>query len=221
MDQIRTGHSDTTGAALAIGYESLSGFREAFQNWFGQSPTKSKSAAKPILMNRILTPLGPMVVAATASNICLLEFADRRMLETQLKRVQQIHKSVFAPGTNDLIGRLELELKQYFSGERRGFTVPINATGSKFQMQVWDRLQNIPYGSTISYVELANDIDNPGAQRAVGRANGDNRFAIVIPCHRVIRRDGTLSGYGGGIWRKQWLLDHEREWVKTAINKPE
>jgi AraC family transcriptional regulator of adaptative response/methylated-DNA-[protein]-cysteine methyltransferase len=167
-------------------------------------------------MNRILTPLGPMVVAASNSCICLLEFADRRMLETQLKRVQKIYQTVFAPGTNDLIKQLELELKEYFAGDRKDFSVPWESPGSEFQMRVWARLQNIPYGKTISYARLASDIDNPDAQRAVGRANGDNRFAIIIPCHRVIRSDGTLSGYGGGVWRKQWLLDHEREIVNTA-----
>ncbi len=216
MGQISTGNSDTIGAALANGYESISGFREAFKNWFGQPPTKSRFAAQPILMNRILTPLGPMVVAATDANICLLEFADRRMLETQLTRVQKIYQTVFAPGTNDLISQLELELKEYFAGDRTGFSVSYSAPGSEFQTRVWDRLSKIPYGETISYAQLASEIGRPAAQRAVGRANGDNRFAILIPCHRVIRSDGTLSGYGGGLWRKQWLLNHELESSKPA-----
>ena len=151
-----------------------------------------------------------MVVAATENAICLLEFADRQILETQLKRVQKAYRTVFAPGTNDLIEALEFELKEYFAGDRKEFTVPVDAPGTEFQMQVWKRLQKIPFGNTISYARLASDIGNPGAQRAVGRANGDNRFAIIIPCHRVIRSDGTLSGYGGGVWRKQWLLIHEQ-----------
>lgn len=219
MGQISTGNSDTTGAALANGYESISGFRDAFKNWFGRPPTKSKFAAEPIRINRILTPLGPMVVGATDDAICLLEFADRRMLETQLKRVQTAYQTVFAPGSNDLIEAMEIELKEYFAGDRKEFTIPLEAPGTEFQMGVWARLQRIPYGKTISYARLAIDIGKPGAQRAVGRANGDNRFAILIPCHRVIRSDGTLSGYGGGVWRKQWLLDHERETAKTAMDR--
>jgi AraC family transcriptional regulator of adaptative response/methylated-DNA-[protein]-cysteine methyltransferase len=211
LGQISTGNADTTRAALASGYESISGFREAFKNWFGDSPTNSKSAADPILMNRILTPLGPLVVAATASNVCLLEFADRRMLETQLKRVQKAYQSVFAPGKNEVIEHLEQELAEYFSGDRSEFTVPVEAIGTEFQMKVWSRLKTIPYGKTTSYEKMAVGIGKPGAQRAVGRANGDNRIAMIIPCHRVIRSDGTLSGYGGGIWRKQWLLDHEQK----------
>ena len=162
-------------------------------------------------MNRILTPLGPMVVCSTEKAICLLEFADRRMLETQLTRVQKSYRTVFAPGSNGLMEQMEAELKSYFSGDLKEFETPIEAIGSDFQMAVWDRLTKIPYGETISYERMAKDIGNPKAHRAVGRANGDNRFAIVIPCHRVIRSDGSLSGYGGGVWRKKWLLDHEQK----------
>jgi AraC family transcriptional regulator of adaptative response/methylated-DNA-[protein]-cysteine methyltransferase len=211
MGQINTAAENTTGAALANGYESLSGFREAFKNWFGHAPSHADPTAQPVLLNRILTPLGPMVVAATETAICLLEFADRRMLETQLGRVQRLYKATFAPGTNGLIRQMERELTEYFAGERNSFSVPIDIRGTEFQVHVWKRLRTIPVGQTISYDRLARDIGRPGAQRAVGRANGDNRLAIVIPCHRVIRSDDTLSGYGGGVWRKQWLLDHERE----------
>ncbi|MEM7453028.1 MAG: methylated-DNA--[protein]-cysteine S-methyltransferase [Planctomycetota bacterium] len=210
MGQIHTGNEDATGAALANGYQSLSGFREAFKNWFGQPPARSKDSSRPLMMNRILTPLGPMIAVASESALCLLEFADRRMLETQLKRVQKIHRTVFAPGMNDLIAQTEQELNQYFDGDRTGFSVPLDSTGTPFQMEVWSELLKIPAGETRSYERLARNINRPGAQRAVGRANGDNRLAIIIPCHRVIRSDGSLSGYGGGIWRKRWLLEHER-----------
>ena len=103
------------------------------------------------------------------------------------------------------------QMNEYFAGKRTEFRIPIDATGTDFQMQVWNRLQEIPYGVTTSYERIASSIGKPGAPRAVGRANGDNRFAIVIPCHRVIRSDGTVSGYGGGIWRKKWLLSHEQK----------
>ena len=211
MGQISTGNENSTSAALASGYESQSGFREAFKNWFGQSPTKSKSANPPLLMNRILTQLGPMVVVADNESIVLLEFADRRMLETQLKRVQKHFATVFAPGTNHVIKQCESEMNAYLDGNLTEFTVPIVSPGSEFQQLVWDQLKQIPFGETTSYERIAHQINRPGACRAVGTANGDNRLAIIIPCHRVIRSDGTISGYGGGKWRKKWLLDHEKQ----------
>lgn len=216
MTQISTSDSDATGAALNHGWESVSGFREAFKNWFGSSPEQSKTSTGPIKLNRILTPLGPMVVGSTLDHICLLEFADPDRLEIQLTRIQAIYQTVFAPGTTDLIENLEFELKEYFAGDRQHFSVPLESPGTSFQTSVWSRLQEIPYGETLSYAQLARDIGNPGAHRAVGRANGDNRLAILIPCHRVIRSDGSLSGYGGGVWRKQWLLDHERSHTDPA-----
>ena len=216
MGQIHSGDQNATGAALASGYQSLSGFNEAFRNWFGKSPGKSKSSEPPILLNRILTELGPMVVAAKKDAIVLLEFADRRMLETQLQRVQKHFQTVFAPGGNALIKKCESELKQYFSGKRLEFTLPTQAPGSEFQTKVWSRLREIPYGETTSYDRIARDIGRTGANRAVGTANGDNRLAIIVPCHRVIRRDGSVSGYGGGIWRKKWLLDHEKKTLFSA-----
>lgn len=210
LSQIRTGDADTTGAALDNGYESLSGFRDAFKKWFGQSPRVTKSAVTDVKLNRILTPLGPMIVGATEEWVCLLEFADRRMLETQLKRVQKIYSAVFSPGTNALMEQTESQLLEYFAGHRRKFNLPVDTTGSQFQMQVWNCLNTIPYGRTASYEKIASEIGRAGASRAVGRANGDNRLAIIIPCHRVIRSDGSISGYGGGVWRKKWLLAHER-----------
>ena len=113
-----------------------------------------------------------------------------------------------------LFAQTQQELNEYFEGTRHTFNVPIRYEGSEFQMSVWQALQKIPYGQTVSYENLARSINHPQAQRAVGRANGDNRFAIIIPCHRVIRADGTLSGYGGGIWRKQHLLNLEQENVR-------
>ena len=213
MGQITSGETNTTSAALNNGYESLSGFRDAFINWFGKSPSKSNAANPPIKMSRFLSPLGPLVVAATQPHICLLEFADRENLDMQLNRVCKAYDAVFAPGTNDVIKQLDGELKEYFEGSRKKFTVPLESIGTDFQMTVWSQLQKIPYGLTDSYEQMAKKINKPGAQRAVGRANGDNRLAIVIPCHRIIRSDGSLSGYGGGVWRKKWLLEHEQNFM--------
>lgn len=219
MGQIQVGRS-VTRAAVDSGFDSASGFRDAFKKWFGMSPADIKSrtgtvagdkaAGETIYVNRILTPLGPMVVAADEGQLVLLEFADRRMLETQIKTVRRIFKASFAPGESEIIRQTETQVAEYFSGDRTTFDLPIAIRGTDFQVSVWKQLLKIPVGETCSYDQLARKINRVGAQRAVGRANGDNRLAIVIPCHRVIRSDGTLSGYGGGLWRKQWLLDHEK-----------
>jgi O-6-methylguanine DNA methyltransferase len=102
------------------------------------------------------------------------------------------------------------ELEAYFAGDVRRFTMPVSKPGTDFQAAVWDRLLEIPYGATVSYGDVARDLGRASAVRAVARAVGDNRIAIVIPCHRVVGADGRLTGYGGGLWRKQKLLDHER-----------
>lgn len=101
------------------------------------------------------------------------------------------------------------QLKEYFAGSRRGFELPLRLKGTEFQQRVWNALTAIPYGATISYGELAKRIGNPNASRAVGLANGRNPISILVPCHRVIGADGSLTGYGGGLARKQWLLAHE------------
>jgi methylated-DNA-[protein]-cysteine S-methyltransferase len=101
------------------------------------------------------------------------------------------------------------ELEAYFAGSRQGFSFAMRQTGTEFQQQVWQQLLTIPYGSTISYLQLAKQINNPKSIRAVGTANGSNHLPIVVPCHRVIGSNGALTGFGGGIWRKKWLLEHE------------
>ncbi len=196
-------------AAYESGYESLSGFTDWFKQTTGFAPSQSKSR-NIIHINRLLTPLGPMLVGATDEGICLLDFTDRRMLETLLKRLNRRMKASFIPGENPHFKHLEEQLKAYFNGELHEFEVPLVYAGSDFQTQVWDLLQTIPYGATRSYQEQAELMGNPKAVRAVARANGDNCLAILVPCHRVIGKDGHLTGYGGGLWRKQYLLDLER-----------
>jgi AraC family transcriptional regulator of adaptative response/methylated-DNA-[protein]-cysteine methyltransferase len=207
LGEIRGG-GDPTRAAYGHGYESLSGFREAFERMFGGTPGRKKSAEQAVV-TRLLTPLGPMLAAATDEGVCLLEFHDRRMLETQIRRIQQRLGLEITPGDHPHLEQMENELTRYFDGELELFTTPLVLAGTEFQEAVWHRLLEIPYGETLSYEQLARDIGRPGAQRAVGRANGDNRLAIVVPCHRVVRSDGQLCGYGGGLWRKQYLLDLE------------
>jgi len=195
-------------AAYDSGYESLSGFSETFRKTTGFSPKKS-SEKNIILINRILSPLGPMLAGATEEGICLLEFIDRRMLETQLKRIKKYFKSDLVPGESKYFPQLNSELREYFEGKRKDFSVPLAIAGTDFQKRVWKVLMDIPYGETRSYMDQAIAIGNPKAVRAVAGANGDNAIGIIIPCHRVIGSDGRLVGYGGGLWRKKFLLDLE------------
>lgn len=195
-------------AAYNSGYESLSGFADSFKKMTGFSPTLTKKE-KVITINRIVSPLGPMIAGATDEGICLLEFIDRRMLETQFKRLRSFFKAEFIPGTHELFAQLSEELDAYFAGKLQYFSVPTILRGTEFQEKVWNVLQTIPYGQTISYAEQAQKLGNPKAVRAVAKANGDNKIAILIPCHRVIGKDGNLTGYGGGLWRKKYLLELE------------
>ena len=212
MTHIRNGDK-VIEAAFENGYESLSGFQHSFKKAINHPPLHSKKLPQ-LTATRISTPLGPMLAIATEEGICLLEFTDRRMLETELKQLHKIYMTSILPGTSQYFGMVEEQLNQYFDGKRKIFDLPLVAPGTPFQQQIWNQLQAIPYGTTRSYKEQAVAIGNPNAVRAVAKANGYNRLCILIPCHRVIGNDGHLTGYGGGIWRKQWLLDHERKNVK-------
>jgi AraC family transcriptional regulator of adaptative response/methylated-DNA-[protein]-cysteine methyltransferase len=171
-----------------------------------------------VVLGWIDSPLGPLLAGAADRGICLLEFSDPRRLAAQVATLERRLGADAALGEHPLIARLGSELAEYFDGRRREFTVPLYYPGSEFQRLVWDALRRIPYGETRSYESLAMTVGRPAAQRAVGKANGDNRIAIVIPCHRVVRKDGTLCGYGGGLWRKQWLLELERGVTPLALN---
>jgi AraC family transcriptional regulator of adaptative response/methylated-DNA-[protein]-cysteine methyltransferase len=208
LSHLRNGARVTT-TAFATGYESLSGFREAVGKLLGDTPTAAREATL-LRATRITTPLGPMLAVAGDTALHLLEFTDRRMLATQLEGVRRRFGAVITPGSSPVLAQVERELREYFGGERREFTVPLAIRGTPFQETVWRQLLRIPCGETRSYEQLARMAGHPGAQRAVGTANGSNRIAILIPCHRVIRADGTLSGYGGGVWRKKRLLELEQ-----------
>lgn len=198
-----------TDAAFENGYDSLSGFNHSFQNIFGDSPSKSKDK-NVVNIIRFTTPIGPMFAAATQKGICLLEFTDRRMLETEFKDLRKLFNAVILPGTNEQLELLQKELAEYFDGKRQTFTVVLDMPGTEFQKAVWNELVKIPYGETVSYKRQAIKLNKPLAVRAVANANGQNRVAIVIPCHRVIGEDGSLTGYGGGLSRKRWLIDLEK-----------
>jgi AraC family transcriptional regulator of adaptative response/methylated-DNA-[protein]-cysteine methyltransferase len=209
LGRIRLG-ADLTEAAFDAGYESVSAFRDAFAKRFGSTPGSSRGS-RPLEVTRLLTPLGPMVAGAVDEGLCLLEFADRRMLETQVRRVSARLGAQPVPGTHPHLDGIDRELREYFAGKLKRFRTPRVLAGTPFQEAVWTGLLAIPHGETRSYDALARSLGRPGAQRAVGRANGDNRIAVVVPCHRVVRSDGSLCGYGGGLWRKQALLDLEQD----------
>jgi AraC family transcriptional regulator, regulatory protein of adaptative response / methylated-DNA-[protein]-cysteine methyltransferase len=208
IEQIRGG-AGLDEVALGNGYDSHSGFREAFARTFGQSPGRSRDA-DCIVTSWLESPLGPLVMGATDKGICLLEFSDRRMLETQFTTLRNRFKCAVVPGHHEHLEQLEEELARYLGGKLTQFTVHLVYPGTPFQERVWSSLLKIPYGETCSYEDLAREVGSPSAHRAVGTANGMNRIAIVIPCHRVVNKGGKLGGYGGGLWRKQYLLDLER-----------
>ena len=197
-----------TATAFDTGYESLSGFGYTYKKLLGDSPQNSLNK-NIILISRLTTPIGPMFVCATDTGICLLEFVDRRMLETEFRDLQRVLKAKIITGENKHIERLKEELAEYFDNKRKTFSVHLHTPGTDFQNLVWQGLLKIPYGETTSYKAQAQKIGKPKAVRAVGTANGYNRIAIIIPCHRVVGSDGNLTGYGGGLERKQWLLQHE------------
>lgn len=139
------------------------------------------------------TPLGRIYAEADSKALHYLGFVDHNVPRGKIKLLDQI----------------KLELEEYFRGERQIFETPIFMDGSSFQTRVWKELQNIPFGKTQSYKDIAVAIDNPKASRAVGNANGANPFIIIVPCHRVIQADGALGGYSAGLQKKEWLLAHE------------
>jgi AraC family transcriptional regulator of adaptative response/methylated-DNA-[protein]-cysteine methyltransferase len=226
------GGAATIDAGMEAGFESDSGFRDAFARVFGKTPGRARGTAL-LTATWIESPLGPMLAIAGDEGLELLEFVDRRALETELRELRRslssarstrsarsAHPSTrfarsgqgpaIVPGDHPILRRTAEQLREYFAGTRRDFDLPLKQRGSTFQLAAWKALREIPYGETRSYTDMARRVGSPGAVRAIGRANGQNQIAIVVPCHRVIRADGSLCGYGGGRWRKQWLLDHEK-----------
>lgn len=205
---------NTTHTAFDTSYESLSGFGYTFKKLVGKSPKQSKYE-NLILINRLTTPLGPMFICATDNGICLLEFVDRSMLETEFKDLQKLLNATILLGENEHTIQAKKEIEEYFEGKRKIFNVKLEMPGTDFQKLVWNSLQEIKYGKTTTYQEQAKKINNPKAFRAVASANGYNRISIIVPCHRVIGKDGKMSGYGGGIERKKWLIGHENKNADT------
>lgn len=212
LREVKSG-SRVDEARNGSGFESQSGFRDAFEKIFGEPPTAAKKQGG-LFAERIETPLGSMLAIADAAGLRLLEFVDRRALERELSILRARLQTNVVPGEHRHLAAVRKQLADYFSGRHLEFTVPLAPVGSPFQLRDWKLLQTIPLGETRSYSWMAEQLGDKEMRRAVGRANGDNMLCIIIPCHRVIRADGTLCGYGGGLWRKKWLLEHERKHVK-------
>ncbi|WP_208528040.1 bifunctional transcriptional activator/DNA repair enzyme AdaA [Jeotgalibacillus sp. R-1-5s-1] len=207
LGEIRSGKK-IIEAQLSAGYESGSGFRDAFSRIMGAPPARSDQ--EPFYATWLDTPLGAMLAIADDSALWLLEFTDRRGLEKEVERLRKKTGRAILPGENSVTKQIQDELAAYFDCSLTQFKTPVKMIGTPFQLKVWDLLVQIPCGETISYSELAIRAGNPAAVRAVARANGTNQLALIIPCHRVIQRDGGLGGYAGGIARKEWLLKHEK-----------
>jgi AraC family transcriptional regulator of adaptative response/methylated-DNA-[protein]-cysteine methyltransferase len=205
----RSGRVDQ--ARNGSGFESESGFRDAFARIFGETPTTARTRGC-LFAERIETPLGAMLAIADDEGLRLLEFVDRRAMEHELSILRKRLRTNVVPGEHRHLDAARSQLADYFSGKNLEFNIPIAPVGSNFQLRAWKILRSIPVGETRSYSWMAERLGDSNARRAVGRANGENMICIVIPCHRVIRADGTLCGYGGGLWRKKWLLDHEQRW---------
>jgi AraC family transcriptional regulator of adaptative response/methylated-DNA-[protein]-cysteine methyltransferase len=195
---------------LDHGFESSSGFREAFAKLFGAPPSKS-GGVHCLLARWIDSPLGAILALADDDGLHVFDWVDRRGLEREILRLRARTGHAIVPGKHAVLDQAEREIGEYFAGKRKTFSLPLATRGTDFQRRVWDELLRIPTGETRSYADIARRIGQPTAVRAVARANGDNFRGIIIPCHRVIGSDGSLTGYGGGLARKQWLLDHERK----------
>lgn len=190
---------------------------DAFQHTFGRG-VSAEPAQDCIRVAWLDSPLGPLLAAASEAGLVLLEFTERRMLEAQFDALHRHFRLPLVPGAHAHLDRLRRELAEYFAGTRQVFDIPLAYPGTVFQCAVWSALREIPYGQTRAYDDVARTVGSPGACRAVGTANGKNRIAIVIPCHRVVNKDGQLGGYGGGVWRKQRLLDLERDTLARSAS---
>jgi AraC family transcriptional regulator, regulatory protein of adaptative response / methylated-DNA-[protein]-cysteine methyltransferase len=219
LREVRQGGS-ITFAQVGAGFESGSGFRRAFAHLFG-TPASQSDGVELLTADWIQTPLGVMLAVANDTGIVLLDFVDRKGLAGAIGRLRKRSGSgrklaAIVPGQHEYLAKIRLELAEYFAGRRQTFTVPLVTRGTEFERRAWEHLRTIPFGQTRSYGEQAIAMGRSQAVRAVGRANGMNYLSIVIPCHRVIGAGGELTGYGGGLARKLWLLNHERSAARVG-----
>ena len=218
LERLRRGFEAMQGggrvidAQLEAGFDSQAGFATAFAKLLGQAP--GALSRDPMLRaDWLQTPLGPMIAVADKRALHLLEFADRKALPSELKRLYKDCKGSLGIGRFGVHAQVSAELSAYFEGKNARFTVPLALHGTDFTRRVWEALLEIPAGDTRTYGDLAKALGQPTATRAVARANGANQIALIVPCHRVIGADGALTGYGGGLWRKQQLIEIERRYL--------
>ena len=202
-------------AQLSAGFESPSAFRVAFAKLMGRAPGKFIDNAL-LRASWIDTPIGAMVTICDATQLHLLEYPERKGLAREVQRLFQFSKGHLGLGRFAFTDLVQAQLTEFFEGHRPKFDLPLALHGTDFSKTVWRALQDIPAGQTRSYAQLAQSIARPTAVRAVARANGANQIAIVVPCHRVIGADGTLTGYAGGLWRKQKLIELERAYAVSG-----
>ncbi len=153
--------------------------------------------------------VGPLLLGVDGDAVCFLEFLDAERRDLQLARLSQTFDADIRPGDNAVLALARQQLTEYFAGTRRQFDLPLRQPGTPFQSRVWQALTEIPYGATCSYGDIARNIGQPQAMRAVGAANGRNHIPIIVPCHRVVNSDGSLGGFSSGLWRKEKLLELE------------
>lgn len=204
-----TSGESVTDTQFNAGFDSGSGFRAAITRLLGEAPAKLRDKTM-LKADWIETPIGPMIAIADAHALHILEFLERKALASEVRKLEAATGSAIAFGRSPPIDKIEAELGNYFAGRSAEFATRIAPQGTAFERQVWEGLRRIQAGSSATYSGLAAEIGKPAAMRAVGRANGANPIAIVVPCHRVVGAGGDLTGYGGGLWRKRWLLEHER-----------
>lgn len=210
--------SKVIDAQLDAGFESASAFRASFAKLVGRSPGKLDST--PLLFaDWIDTPLGSMLSVCSKSQMHLLEFMDRKALKSELGKLDIFAKGKIGIGKTQPGAQIKAELAAFFDGTSAEFSTELAFGGSPFAQSVWDELRRIPAGETRSYSDIAHRIGRPTAVRAVARANGANQIALVVPCHRVLGADGSLTGYGGGLWRKQKLIELERHYLTKSKEK--
>lgn len=202
-------------AQLEAGFESASGFRDAFARLLGVAPGAFRGD-EVLKADWIDTPLGAMLAVCDAHALHLLEFIDRKALPGELRKLQKTVPGGIGIGRTPVTEQVEAELADFFAGKTADFKTPLALHGSDFTREVWQALRDIPAGKTRSYGELAKQLGRPGSSRAVARANGANQIALIIPCHRVIGADGSLTGYGGGLWRKEKLIALERAYLQSV-----
>jgi len=202
-------------AQLEANFESASGFRAAFARLLGAAPGDLGTTGL-LLASWIPTPLGDMIAISSAQHLHLLEFVGRKALPAEVRKLATQAKGALGLGSYGPTEQVRAELAAYFAGHSAQFDTPLAMQGSTFAKAVWSALRDIPAGERRSYGQIARDIGAPAAIRAVARANGANQIALLVPCHRVLGSDGSLTGYGGGLWRKQRLLEIEQQFQPLA-----